>query len=194
MPQTIALYARVSTDDQTTEPQLDQLRAYAARRHLEAVEFIDEGHSGRGDRRPGLDALLAAVRRRDVDAVVITKLDRLLRSTRHLTALAAELEALGVDLVVLDQEINTATPAGRLLFNVLAAIGEFEGDLIRDRTRAGVEAARRRGRHPGRPRVLDRPTRARVEHLRGSGKSIRAIADLVGVSKSVIARELKAVG
>ena len=74
-----------------------------------------------------------------------------------------------------------------------AVVGEFEADLIRERTRAGVEAARRRGRHPGRPRVLDPPARARISRLRKSGKSIRVIADLVGVSKSVVARELRAI-
>ena len=155
-----------------------------------ATEFTDGAVSGRRSRRSGLDELLNFVRRGEADSVVITKLDRLFRSTRHLTALAAELESLDVDLVVLDQEINTATPAGRLLFNVLAAIGEFEGDLIRERTAAGVASARKRGRHPGRPRVLDDRTSARVRRLRESGKTIREIALVVGVSKSVIAREL----
>ena len=90
--------------------------------------------------------MLEAARRRAVDAVVVTKLDRLARSVRHLTQVAGELEALGVDLIVLDQGLDTSTPAGRLLFNVLGAIAEFEGDLIRDRTRAGLAAARRRGK------------------------------------------------
>jgi len=120
--------------------------------------------------------------------VVVTKLDRVARSVRHLTALAAELEALGVDLVVLDQAIDTGTPAGRLLFHVLGSIAEFERDLIAERTRAGVAAARRRGRHPGRLPALDARQRARVQRLRASGHSIRAIASRLGVSKSVVAR------
>jgi DNA invertase Pin-like site-specific DNA recombinase len=126
--------------------------------------------------------------------VVCVKLDRLARSVRHLTALAAELQALGVDLVVLDQSIDTGTPTGRLLFHVLGAIAEFEADLIRDRTRAGLAAARRRGRHPGRPRALDARMHKRVERLRASGHSIRAIAGTLEVSKSVVARAVKAPG
>ena len=114
---------------------------------------MDAGHSGRKDSRPGLDALLAAVRRGEVGAVVVTRMDRLFRSTRHLTAASAEFEALGVHLVVTEQAVDTSSPVGRLLFNVLAAIGEFELDLIRERTRAGLRAARKRGRRLGRPKV-----------------------------------------
>jgi DNA invertase Pin-like site-specific DNA recombinase len=142
-----AIYARVSTCDQTVAPQLDALRSYCERRGLDAVEFVDEGISGAKDRRPALDSMLAAVRRREVDLVAVVKLDRLARSVRHLTTLAAEFEALGVDLVVLDQGVDTSTPAGRLLFHVLASIAEFERSLIVERTRAGLAAARRRGTH-----------------------------------------------
>ncbi len=193
MPQ-VALYARVSTNDQHPEVQLADLRAYAKRRRLRAREYVDKGVSGARDRRRALDSMLAAVRRRQVSAVVVTKLDRVARSVRHLTALAAELEALGVDLVVLDQAIDTGTPAGRLLFHVLGSIAEFERDLIAERTRAGLAAARRRGRHPGRPRALDARTQARVRRLRASGHSIRAIADKMDLSKSVVARAVKGAG
>jgi Resolvase, N terminal domain len=109
--------------------------------------------SGAKERRPTLDAMLGAVRARKVDVVAVVKLDRLARSTRHLVTLAAELEALRVDLVVLDQAIDTTTPAGRLLFHVLASIAEFERDLIRDRVLAGMRRARAQGRRLGRPRV-----------------------------------------
>jgi hypothetical protein len=104
--------------------------------------------------------MLGAVRARKVDVVAVVKLDRLARSTRHLVTLAAELEALRVDLVVLDQAIDTTTPAGRLLFHVLASIAEFERDLIRDRVLAGMRRARAQGRRLGRPRVH------RVESMR----------------------------
>ncbi len=110
----VAIYCRVSTDEQTVAPQLDSLRDYASARSLEIVdEFIDHGVSGSKDRRPALDEMMAKARRRSFDAVAIVKLDRLARSTRHLTQLAAELEALGVDLIVIDQGIDTSTPAGR---------------------------------------------------------------------------------
>lgn len=178
----IALYARVSTGEQTPAPQLDALRAYASARGLEAREFVDHGESGRKDRRPQLDALRAAVRRREVDAVACVKLDRLARSVRHLCELAAELEALGVALVVLDQAIDTSTPAGRFTFHVLAAVGELEVEMIRERTRAGLRSAVRRGVKLGRPAALDREGVARARRLAESGRSVREVATLLGVS------------
>ncbi|MHC4224062.1 MAG: recombinase family protein [Planctomycetota bacterium] len=177
----IALYARCSTAEQHPEAQLHELRAYARRRGAEAVEHVDIAESGAKDRRPALDRLLAATRRREVDAVVVVKLDRLARSVRHLTALAGEFEALGVDLVVLDQSIDTGTPAGRLLFHVLGSIAEFERDLIRDRTRQGLAAARRRGARLGRPRRLDAAAAERARDLRRCGASVREVAQALGV-------------
>lgn len=187
----LGLYARVSTQEQGPEPQLDVLRAYAGRRDPDAQEFVDHGVSGRKDQRPALDLLMAAARKREVTAIVVTKLDRLARSVRHLTNLVAELDALDVDLVVIDQGIDTATPTGKLLFHVLAAIGEFERDLIVERTKAGVEAARRRGRKPGRPRALDTSQLARARRLAASGNSVRQIADLLGCSRATAHRAVR---
>ena len=145
----LALYARVSTTDQHPDAQLAPLREYAHRRGAEAIDFIDRGISGKRDRRRALDQLREAVRCREVDGVVVVKLDRLARSVRHLCELAEELEALGVDLVVLDQVIDTSTPSGRLLFGVLASVAAFERDLVVERTRAGLEAAMRSGEDVG---------------------------------------------
>jgi len=190
-----ALYARVSTSDQTLDPQLDALGAYAEARGLEVAEvYADEDVSGAKDRRPALDRLLADARRRRFDAVACVKLDRLARSVRHLTALAAEFDALGVGLVVLDQAIDTTTPAGRLLFHTLAAVAEFERDLIRERTRAGLAAARRRGKRLGRPRAIQGEARSRVRRLRTAGRSLREIAEVLGVSKAAVAREVERMG
>ena len=191
----IALYARVSTTDQHSDVQLQQLRIYAKARGFEvAAEHVDHGVSGTKDRRPALDALLASARRREVDVVGVTKLDRLARSVHHLTTLGREFEALGIDLVVIDQAIDTSTPTGRLLFHVLGSIAEFEADLIRERTRAGVAAARRRGSVFGGPRVLDAAAKRRLERLRRSGHSIRGIASLLEVSPSTVARQVKTLG
>ena len=150
-PKTIraALYARVSTTDQAPENQLEALRAFAAARSWQTVEHVDHGISGAKERRPALDAMIAAARRRKIDVIACVRLDRLARSTHHLLTTARELEALGVDLVATDQAVDTTTPAGRLLFTVLGAIAEFERDLIRDRVMAGLERARRRGTKSG---------------------------------------------
>ncbi|HME70612.1 MAG TPA: recombinase family protein [Myxococcota bacterium] len=154
----VALYARVSTTDQRPEIQVESLRGYSQARGLGVVgEYVDHGVSGAKDRRPALDRLLADARRRRFDVVACVKLDRLARSVHHLTSLAREFEALGIDLVVLDQAIDTSTPAGRLLFHVLGSIAEFERDLIRERTVAGMRAAKKRGARIGRPQAdLDR--------------------------------------
>ena len=181
----IALYARVSTNEQTVAPQLDALEAYATARGFDVVDvYTDEGISGSKDRRPALDEMMSKAKRRSFDAIAIVKLDRLARSTRHLTQLAAELEAWGVDLIVLDQGVDTSTPSGKLLFAILGAIGEFELDLIRERTRAGMRAAQRRGKRIGRPRAyLDR-----VKLLQGAqrGESISALSRELGVSRHVV--------
>ncbi len=186
----LALYARVSTTDQHTEVQLAALRRYAADRGCQGVEYVDHGVSGAKDSRPALDEMMAAARRREVSAVVVVKLDRLARSVRHLTTMAGELEALCVDLVVLDEAVDTSTPAGRLLFNVLGSIAEFEREIIRERVRAGQQAAMRRGVKFGRPEAADRRTKDRIRRLRGSGRTMVEIAGMVGVSRRTVGRVL----
>jgi DNA invertase Pin-like site-specific DNA recombinase len=190
----VALYARVSTVDQHPEAQLVALREYAAARGLEITrEYVDHGVSGRKDRRPALDALLADAKRRRFDGVACVRLDRLARSLKHLTEMASEWEVLGIELIVLEQSIDTSTSTGRLLFGVLGAIAQFEGDLIRERTKAGLTAARRRGvKLGGRKPVLDRKGRERVRRLRSTGKSLREIAALVGVSLGTVHAAVKA--
>jgi DNA invertase Pin-like site-specific DNA recombinase len=189
----VAVYARVSTQEQTVDSQLHALREYSRARGLEVVgEFVDHGVSGAKDQRPALDQLLKAARRRRFDAVACVKLDRLARSVRHLTTLAGDFEALGIGLIVLDQAIDTTTPSGRLLFHVLGAIAEFERDLIRERTAAGVRAARRRGKRIGRPRVQI----SRSEVLLGveAGEGVATVARRLGVSRTVIRRVLAEMG
>jgi len=175
----------VSTAEQHIEPQLHALRQYATARELEVVgEYVDHGVSGARDRRPGLDRLVADARRRRFDVLACTKLDRLARSVHHLTSLGRELEALGIDLVVLDQSIDTSTPAGRLLFHVLGSIAEFERDLIRERTSAGMRAAKRRGARIGRPRAeVDQV--ALVQGIR-SGVSVSELARRFGIARGTV--------
>jgi len=182
----VAIYARVSTTGQTAENQLLALRSFATARSWAITEYVDHGQSGAKERRPALDGLLAAVRARKVDLVACVKLDRLARSVHHLVALVREFEVLGVDLVVLDQAIDTTTPAGRLLFHVLAAISEFERDLIRDRVLAGLRRAKSQGIRLGRPRVpVDR---VRAERLLAAGQSLRTVARALGIGLATLAR------
>lgn len=186
----VALYARVSTSEQRPEIQLHSLREYAAARGFEiAEEFVDHGVSGSKAHRPALDRMLADARRRRFDAVACVKLDRLARSVHHLTGMGQELSALGVDLIVLDQAIDTSTPAGKLLFHVLGSIAEFERDLIRERTRAGLAAAKRRGVRLGRRRALRGSATYELERLAERGLSCRAIARELGCSPATAARE-----
>ncbi len=191
----VAIYARVSTGDQNPQLQLDELAQYAATRGLEvAAEYVDSGVSGAKSQRPQLDRLMLAARRRQFDAVLVWKLDRLARSVRHLTTVAGEFEALGIDLIVPGQAIDTSTPTGRLLFNVLGSIAEFERDLIRERVVAGMRAAQRRGKSIGRPRSVTRERQERILRLRRAGRSVREIATLLGVSKSTVSRAIAEAG
>ena len=187
----IALYARVSTDDQHPEAQLSELRAYAKRRDVEVVEYVDHGVSGQRSRRPALDRMLCAARRQEVSAVVVVRLDRLARSLAHMARVGEELQALGVELVSLREGIDTRTPTGRAMFGMCSVFAQLEGDLIRDRTVAGLKAAQRRGVQLGRPKALDPGQHQRALRLRRSGRSVRAIAELLGVGVATVHRAVK---
>ena len=121
---------------------------------------------------------------------MVVRLDRLARSLAHMAALGEELRALDVELVSLTEGIDTATPTGRALFGMSGVFAQLEADLIRERTKAGVAAARRRGKRVGRPPVLDARQRARVLRLRASGKSLREVARLVGCGVGTVRRAL----
>ncbi len=188
----IALYARVSTDDQHPEIQLTDLRAYAKRRDVEATEYVDHGVSGQRNRRPALDRMLQAARRQEVSAVVVVRLDRLARSLAHMARLGEELKELDVELVSLREGIDTRTPTGRAMFGMCGVFAQLEGDLIRDRTVAGLKAAQRRGVKLGRPKALGRSQHQRVLRLRRAGHSVRAIAEQLGVGVATVHRAIKA--
>jgi len=186
----LALYCRVSTSQQSVDSQLDRLRQYAQARGATAIEFVDEGVSGARRSRPALDRMMAAAVRREISAVVITKLDRIGRSLANLAALAEELEALNVALVCLDQAIDSGTPAGKMMFGMLATVAAFERELARERTRDGLAAARRRGAKIGRPRSLKPSARRRLHRLRASGHSLRQCAELLSSTLGTVRREV----
>lgn len=185
----VAIYARVSTKDQDPENQLLELRELAARRGWTVTgEYVDHGVSGAKDRRPQLDAMVDVVRRRKADIVLVWALDRLGRSLRHLVDLAGVFEVLEVDLVCLNQPIDTTTPAGRLTFAVLGACAQFEREMIRDRVKAGLANARAKGRKLGRPRASVDLAHARARLA--AGASLRAVAREVDVAPSTLAKLL----
>lgn len=181
----VALYARVSTQDQNCENQLLELRRYAEARGWPAVEYVDHGVSGAKDRRPALDRLTADVRRHKVGTVVCWRLDRLGRNLRHLVLLLDEWQARGVAFVTLGEGIDTSTAAGRLVAGVLGSIAEFERSRCQERIHAGLARARAQGKRLGRPRASVLPASV------PGGLTVREAADLWGVSKSTAARRLK---
>src|SRR3954468_25000611 len=137
-----AIYARVSTFDQEPENQLQELRRYVVARGWTSVEYVDRGISGSKDRRPALDELLAAAKRRRFDVLVCWRLDRLGRNLRHLLLLLLELPALGVGFVSLGEGSDATTRAERMQLHVLGAIAEFERARIQERVRAGLARAK----------------------------------------------------
>jgi DNA invertase Pin-like site-specific DNA recombinase len=181
-----ALYARVSTLDQEPENQLAELRRYVAARDWVAIEYVDQGVSGAKDRRPALDRLVADARRRQVDTVVVWRLDRLGRSLKHLVTLLDEFHAVGVGFVSLGEGIDLHTPAGRLQLHILAALAEFERARIAERVAAGLARARQNGTR------LGRPEKVVPESVLGSvrGLSVREAARRLGVSPATAHRWL----
>jgi putative DNA-invertase from lambdoid prophage Rac len=183
-----AIYARVSTFDQDPENQLAELRRYVEARGWSAVEYVDRGVSGAKETRPALAQLLTDARRRRFDVLVCWRLDRLGRSLRHLIVTIDELQALGVAFVSLGEGIDATTPVGRLQLHVLAAIAEFERARIAERVQAGLQRARARGAHLGRPRA--RITSEAI--LATLQQPLRAAARELGVSAATLCRARRA--
>jgi DNA invertase Pin-like site-specific DNA recombinase len=187
----VGLYARVSTmNGQDPNMQLRELREYCQRRGLEiAEEFVDKGISGSRERRPALDKLMVACRKRLLDAVVVYRYDLFARSLRQLVNALEEFRSLDIDFISIYEGVDTSTPNGRLVFGIFASIAEFERELIRDRVRSGIAAARSRGCILGRPRL--EVDRARIARLRASGASVRAISEQLGISLGSVHRALQ---
>jgi DNA invertase Pin-like site-specific DNA recombinase len=188
----VALYARVSTlnHHQDPEMQLAELREYAARRGwIITAEYVDRGVSGSKERRPQLDRLMADGKARRFDAVLVWKLDRFARSLKHLVNALAEFEALGVAFVSLRDNLDLSTPTGRLMFQIIGAMAEFERALIQERVRAGLRNARAKGAILGRPRRIVNTDK--ITALRSEGASWREISDQLGVGVATLLRRSK---
>ena len=179
-------YARVSTDEQATAAQLDALQAGGCERIFE-----ERASGGRWD-RPELHKMLDQLREGDV--VVVWKLDRLSRSLKDLLSIMEKIDAAKAGFRSLTEAIDTTTPAGRMMMQMVGVFAEFEREMIRERTRAGLERARKKGRHPGRKPKLSDDQRQEVCDLVKSGKRTEAeAARLFGVHRSTIGRIIREV-
>jgi DNA invertase Pin-like site-specific DNA recombinase len=187
----VAIYARVSTANNGQDPtmQTRELREYADRRGWTvAGEYVDVGISGTKEKRPELDRLMSDAHRRRFDCVVVWKFDRFARSVSHLLRALETFKAQGIEFVSFSEQMDTSTPAGKMVFTVLGAVAELERSLIVERVRAGLRNARAKGKHLGRPRVA--VDARRIAALRKSGSSWATICNETGLSKGTAQRAL----
>lgn len=189
----VALYARVSTANNGQDPtmQTRELREYCERRGwMVAGEYVDLGISGTKERRPELDRLMADAHRRRFDCVVVWKFDRFARSVSHLLRALETFKAQGIEFVSFSEQMDTSTPAGKMVFTVLGAVAELERSLIVERVKAGLRNAKAKGKRLGRPRVF--PNARRIAALREEGLSWAKIAERLGVGEGTVYRAAQA--
>lgn len=192
-----ALYVRVSTANQTADNQLHELQRVAAARGWNIVAtYRDDGISGSKGRqdRPALDALLKGAARRQFDMIAVWSVDRLGRSLQHLVETVNELHAVGVDLYVHQQAIDTSTPAGKLAFSVFGALAEYERELIRERVKAGLDRAKKNGVKLGRPSTVTDSTRAAIVELYKKGMAPKKISQTLRCGVGTAYQALKSKG
>lgn len=178
-------YARVSTDDQTLQPQLDKLIEYGI---AQDNILSDYAVSGSTASRPQLDILLDTLC--NGDTLVVVKLDRLGRSLKHLITTVEDLRDKGVNFVSLTEGMDTNSSTGRLLFNIFGAIAEFERDLIIERTNAGIASAKKRGVHCGKPYKLNLEQQELLLQLRQQGKTVKEVCRLLNIGRATYYRYL----
>jgi len=183
----VGIYCRVSTQDQTTDSQLLDLRRYAADRGWEVYrEFCDNGVSGSVDSRPALNALMDDAKKRRFDAVLCWRFDRFARSTTHLLLSLEQFRNLGVDFVSYQENIDTSSPLGSAIFTIISAVAQLERDIIRERVKMGLRRAKAQGKQLGRPRVI--VDADRIAALRAEGWSWSMITKELDVSKGTAQR------
>jgi len=185
----VATYSRVSTNkrEQKPEIQVQELRRYCKARGFKITHELVDRASGGTDDRPGLKQLLALVRSREVDAVVVVKLDRLFRSLKHLVNTLSEFEVLGVKFIATHDQVDLTTPAGRMFVQILGSLAEFEQGLIRERIIIGLEHAKLNGKKLGRPKTHNDE---KIRKLRQGGLSYQAIQRELRISKGAVCRAL----
>ena len=182
-----AIYARVSTDDQTTDNQVFELETVAKRMGWDIGEVYTDIISGAKSKRPELDRLMESVIRKEVDIIMVWSVDRLGRSLQHLTTLLSDIHSKGVDLYLHQQGIDTRTPSGKAMYQMCGVFAELERGLIKERVMAGLQRAKAQGKRLGRPRVPPIQVE-KIKRLRAEGLSYRKIAKRVDLSVCTVHR------
>ncbi len=186
----IAIYARVSTTDQSTESQLLDLRRYTRERGWKIFkEYCDNGVSGTKDSRPALNELMNSAKKRRFDVVLVWRFDRFARSTKHLILALEEFKNLGIDFVSYQENIDTSSPLGSAIFTIISAVAQLERDIIAERVKAGLRRAVGAGQQLGRPRGTALDIEA-LHRLRMKGLSLQQVAKKLNTSKTTVSRLL----
>lgn len=182
----VAIYARVSTNKQKVDMQLRELRDFVKRSGWKIFdEFIDQGFTGANTKRPAFNEMMTAAKRRRFDILLVWKLDRLSRSLKDLINTLDELGAIGIHFISYDNNLDTTTPTGKLVFQIIGAVAEFEKDIIRERVKAGIENARQKGQRLGRPSINNEIFEKAIS-LRKQGLSFRNIENQLGLGEGTI--------
>lgn len=186
----VAIYARVSTDEQNAQTQINECVAYCNSRGWTHTIFADSGISGTKTSRPEFDKMLDAAKLGEYQAVMVWRFDRASRSTMHLLTLLDDLRSANVDFISIREQVDTSTAAGKLMFTMISAFAQFERDTLVDRTKAAMRRLKAEGVHCGRPQVIDREA---VRKLVLEGKRAPIIAQTLGISQSHARRLIKGV-
>ena len=190
-----AIYCRVSTSDQTIDNQLSVLREIAKMKGLIIVqEFVDEGISGaRGrDKRKGFDNLLKGAVRREFTTILVWSVDRIGRNIQDLLSFLNEVHSVDCDLYLHTQGIDTSTPTGKMMFGILSVLADWERGMIKERTQAGMERARKQGKQIGRPSNINEGLIQSIKYMRDKGLGIRKIASELSVGVGTVYKVLEA--
>jgi len=188
-PMRVAIYARVSTNDQTSENQLIDLRRYCRERDWTVFEeFVDHAITGKKDKRPALDRMMDFAKKRKIDTVLVWRFDRFARSLKHLVLVLEEFRSLNISFVSFQENIDTCSPLGQALYYIIGVMAELEHSIIVERVKAGLRRAKLSGQKLGRP-ATDADHNLAFQ-MRAAGRSIREIAKELKVGKSTIARIL----